>query len=175
MFLYSIIIVAIISASGCGFSKPPEKLYIKEISGFPESFQNRLKDVINEINKDAGQEIISSTDGKDRRPLFIYKASFVDSNNLQVNGEAGYSEYRCLIQLDDSKSILKNKYPEDLDLKFIFLHEIGHCMRYKHSEDAESVMYPYFEGFNKMNSEEKELAKESIQLFLNEIVKTYFK
>lgn len=137
----------------------PKKLYLNMIQDLSPTFQQRIINSINLLNQEAGYELVSLSPN-DGKPLIIYKYY---SNNLFAHAE--YRDYRCLIKIDETQPVMNN----DLDLKYILLHEIGHCYGFIHTELKSNVMYPYYSGTTTSSEEDKNNIIFIMTDFLNEI------
>lgn len=142
---------------------PPVQLYLSFMDEITPAFQDKIIFAIQEINQEAGKEIVSLTKLKRGKPLTILATR---SNTLFAHAQ--YLDYHCKIEIDDSNPVVDNNDPDQVDLKYILLHEIGHCYGYKHSQSNSHIMYPDYlgtwsQGGNKANAESK------ISNFLNEL------
>lgn len=154
-----LLILLFLSIIGCSGSKPDLKLYLSFQEGFSQEYQDRIRLTLNQINIEAGKEIVSlnSTEG---RPLVFYRLM---TNELFAHAE--YRDYRCLIQIVETQSTTQS----DFDLKYVVLHELGHCYGYVHSNDMASVMYPYYSGTATANDSEKNYIQQKMNSFYLQI------
>lgn len=121
-------------------SEIPKRLYLSVMEELTPEFKQKIVNSISELNQSAGYEVVSLSDrssDQNWKPLIIYKTY---SNEIFAHAE--YRDYRCLIKIDETQPSSQN----DLDLKYILLHEIGHCYGFSHSNDEISVMYPAYSG-----------------------------
>lgn len=159
-----IIILLFLTLVSCQKARSPgKKLYLQYMDEISPNFQNKIISAISALNNQAGYEIISLSE-KTGRPLVI-----LNMVSDSIFAHARYLDYQCLIQIDESNQIINNSSPTQIDLKFILLHEIGHCYGFKHTNDSSNIMFPDYTGTQVMNQTQINQVLSEIQSFFQEL------
>lgn len=143
---------------------PPVKLYLQYMDEISPAFQEKIVNTINVLNTQAGTEIVSLFNNGNK-PLVVLN---IRSNTVFAHTE--YLDYQCLIKIDESNNIVNNQSFDNTDLKYIFLHEIGHCYGYEHTSNPNHIMYPTYLGTINMDPLQIEQTLTKINNFLQELV-----
>lgn len=121
---------------GCSNSTP-HGFYIAEISGFEDIEKQKIEEMLSEINQLSGENLLSTSSGD--KPIFITRANLSGTDTGKV--ELGL--YNCKIKLDPDNQLIQN----DLNnLKYVLVHQLGHCGGLEYSTETSSIMYPTFSG-----------------------------
>lgn len=138
-------------------SSEVKPLYLAGVEELSPGFQEKIVDAIKMINQEAPREIISLQQKPGYRPLIILQMGPVD-----LYAHATYHDHHCRIEIDENNTVVNNNDPDLLDLRYVILHETGHCYGYGHSKDATHVMYETYLGsqafFNRSVVESRILA-----------------
>lgn len=158
------------SISGCNqnISKPPKTLYLSSMDEVSPEFQQKIYEAIAALNQEAGVEIVSLSTNVGK-PL-----NFLKKGNDTTFAHAQYLDYRCLIQIDELNQLINNNSAEQLDLKYVLLHEIGHCYGHPHVDDSSHLMYEDYPGTPGMNVVQINNVRTRINNFLQEIKLEFF-
>lgn len=139
--IFSLFLALLLTSCQPEGKAPPVKLYLSFVDEVSEDFEEKIIFAINELNTEAGYDVVSLTPLSDGKPLSILR-----STKGSVFAHAQYLDYNCKIEIDDTNATANNQDPEQIDLKYILLHEIGHCYGFKHTTDSSSVMYEDYVG-----------------------------
>lgn len=136
---------------GCAKSNQSfnSKLYLQYVGDdLSDDFKQKISIAIEKINQEAGGTVLSlSEDSEHQRPLTIFSGS---SN--EILGHAEVIDFQCIILLNQNNLIVNNNSdPDQTDLSYVILHELGHCYKRKHSTDTQSIMFPSYGGSGGMN------------------------
>jgi hypothetical protein len=167
-----VLFLSVLTLSSCQqkAQSPPVQLYLSFIDEMPQAYVDKLLAAINAINTEAGVEIVALRPISNGKPL-----SIMSMRRDSIFAHAQYLDYFCKIEVDESKSTTNNSDPEQLDIKYILLHEIGHCYGYQHTTDSTNIMFPDYVGYYPCSSSPAQCAvtlqvtKNKISSFLQEL------
>lgn len=170
MFKKLFFVIFILFLSSCAKENQAfnSKLYLQYIdSNFSNDFNQKILFAIQKINQDSGGTIISPEQNSEhQRPLTVFVGDSRD-----VLGHAEVIDYQCLVVLNTTNSIVNNTDPDQTDLRYVILHEVGHCYKRKHDTNPNSVMYPSFSGSSGLSYSQYNNLLSSIQSFANELLR----
>ena len=160
----------IATLTSCARAKtPPRLLYLQYMSEVSPDFQTKVTNAISAINAQAGYEVValSNNGGK---PLVV-----LNMQSSTIFAHTQYMDYECLIQIDQTNPIINNNSTDQTDLKYVFLHELGHCYGYAHTTDSSNIMYPDYPGTPYMSVAEINAAKQRITNFMAQLYQDLYK
>lgn len=133
-FLYIILLLFTISCHSSSNILPYIKQgdHIKFVSYLPKKFNKPLQKAIKDWNTDK-----ISDDGNIEVPIKLY----IDPNDTRE----AYTQmwwYTNNLQIVKIEIYVNEANVHGVDLESLFIHEIGHCLGYRHSNNYKSVMYP---------------------------------
>ena len=138
------------------------KLYLDNMESLSPSFQNKIITVIQSINSDAGGELISFSKKQSHQKPLVLISGFSE----QALAHTQTLEYRCLISVNETNSIVNNNNPIQTDLRFVILHEIGHCYNFNHDNSSSyNIMNAFFGGTDSLNPGEISIIINNIKYF----------
>jgi len=161
----SLFFCAIILASCQRTANPPPRLlYLQYMSEVSPAFQNKIVNAISALNAQAGREIVALSDNGGK-PLVV-----LNMQSSTVFAHTQYLDYECLLQIDESNNIINNVSTDQTDLKYVILHELGHCYGYSHTTDPTNVMYPDYIGTAYMSGTQVADTQDRISRFLGQLI-----
>lgn len=146
--LFILSIFLFLSVASCG--KAPRKLYFRDIEGLPSELTQSLSEMVGDLNQSAGKEIISTSRGT--KPITIRLTDGAALDATSTLAHARYMEYHCLIEVrDDIEEVIRREInpgsPSSVSqaqaiegMKYILMHELGHCFGFTHTNEANSLM-----------------------------------
>ena len=151
MTKYLFLILIALLSNGCAKSNQSfnSKLYLQYVGDdLSNDFKQKISIAIEKINQEAGGTVLSLTQNEEhQRPLTIFSG-----NSNEILGHAEVIDFQCIILLNQNNIIVNNNSdPDQTDLSYVILHELGHCYKRKHSTDTESVMFPSYGGSTGMS------------------------
>lgn len=143
--------------------QPPRLLYLQYMGEISPSFQTKIVNAVNSLNASAGNTIIALSDNGGK-PLVI-----LNMKSSTIFAHAQYLDYECLIEVDESNTTINNQSVDQIDLKYVLLHEVGHCYGYAHSTDPNNLMYADYIGTQYMSANQVNATLDRISRFLTQL------
>lgn len=138
------------------------RLYLENMESFSPEFQAKIVLAIQKINQEAGGVLISlSQNEQNERPLVI-----INGNLESPLAHAENLEYRCLLNINQENTQINNSDPNVINLKYVMLHEIGHCYDLNHDNSSPyNIMNALYAGTENLTPGEISLVLNNLESF----------